>query len=73
MVPTSKVSALLQVVDALAIVALAHLFPDQAGHHALDPLLADDGVLGGLELVIVVVVDPVEGRGYLGLARQELG
>lgn len=65
-------TALLEVVDALTVVALSHLFSDEPGHHALDPLLADNGVLGGLELLVVVVIDAIEGRGYRGLSRQEL-
>lgn len=65
-------TALLEVVDALTVIALSHLFSDEPGHHALDPLLADNGVLGGLELLVVVVIDAIEGRGYCGLSRQEL-
>lgn len=64
-------AALLQVVDALPVVALAHLLADQARHHGLDPLLADDGILGGLESGVVVVVDAVEGGRNLGLLREE--
>lgn len=66
-------TAVLQVVDTLPAVALAHLLSNQARHHALDPLLADDGVLGGLELRVVVVVDAVKGGRHLGLLRQEHG
>lgn len=65
-------TALLEVVDALTVVALSHLFSDEPGHHALNPLLADNGVLGGLELLVVVVIDAIEGRRYGGLLRQKL-
>ena len=68
---TSQVSALLQVVDALSVVALAQLLPHQSRHHALHPLLSDHGVLRGLERFVVVVVDAVEGRGHRRLGRFE--
>ena len=60
-------------VDALAVVALAQLVTDQARHHAADPLLADDGVLGLLERDGVVVVDAVEGGRDGGLLGEEGG
>jgi hypothetical protein len=66
-------ATLLQVVDALTPVALAHLLAHEARHHALDPLLAYDGVLGGLESGLVIVVDTVEGRWYLWLLGEEEG
>jgi len=59
------------VVDALAQVALAQLLADQSHHHGADPLFPDDGVLGGLEGLVVVVVDPVEGGGDLRLLSLE--
>jgi hypothetical protein len=68
---TSEVSALLQVVHALSVVALAQLLPHQPRHHALHPLLSDHGILRGLERFVVVVVDAVEGRGYCGLRGLE--
>jgi hypothetical protein len=68
---TSQVAAVLQVVDALAQVALAQLLSDKAHHHGADPLFPDDGVLGGLEGLVVVVVHAVEGGGHLRLLRLE--
>ena len=59
---TPQVTALLQMVDTLPVVALAHLFPDQPCHHALYPLLADHSILCGLKSLVVVVVDAVKGR-----------
>ena len=53
--------ALLQMVDALFVVALAHLLPDQPRHHALHPLFPDDRVLCSLEGLVVIVVHSVEG------------
>ena len=69
---TSESTALLEVVDALAVVALAHLLSEQASHHALDPLLAQDGILGSLELQVVVVVDALECWRHRGLLHAEL-
>jgi hypothetical protein len=48
-------------IDALLPVAFAHLIAHQSRHHAPDPLLADDGVSGLLELSGIVVVDAVKG------------
>jgi hypothetical protein len=70
---TSEVSALLQVVDALSVVALAQLFPHQPRHHALHPLLSDHGILRGFERFVVIVVDAVEGWGDCGLGCLEHG
>lgn len=70
---TSQNCALLQMVHALLVVALAHLLPDQARHHALDPLLANNGILCGLERFVVVVVYAVEGGRDGGLRRLEHG
>ena len=58
-------------VDALPVVALAQLLADQPAHHDLHPLLADDGVLGLLEALVVFVVDAVKGRRDLRLLGQE--
>lgn len=57
---TSQVSALLQMVHTLAVIAFAHLLADQSRHHALHPLLPDDRVLCGLEGFVVVVVYAIE-------------
>lgn len=64
-------AAVLEVVDAFAGVALVQFLPDKAQHHGANPLLPDDGVLGGLEGLGVVVVDAVEGGRHLGLLRLE--
>jgi len=60
-------------IDSLRPVALAHLLAHQPRHHALDPLLADDGVLSFFEGDLVVVVDVVEGGGDGGLFGEEEG
>lgn len=70
-VHTSQMPALLQMVHALPPVALVHLVPHQSRHHALDPLLSDNGVLCRLESCVVIVVDALEGRSDLGLLRKE--
>lgn len=59
-------TALLQMVHAFLVVAPAHLLPNQTRHHALNPLFADDGILGGLERFVVVVIYAVEGGSDLG-------
>lgn len=64
-------AALLQVVDALPVVALAQLLPDEPSHHDLHPLLPDDGVLGLLEALVVIKVDPFEGWWHGRLLGQE--
>jgi len=61
------------VVDTLAVVALSELAADNTGHHALDPLLAQDSILGGLECFCVVVVDTVECRRDRRLLGQVCG
>jgi hypothetical protein len=58
---TSEVTTLLQVVDALSVVALAQLLPHQSRHHALHPLLSDHGILRRFKRFVVVVVHAVEG------------
>lgn len=69
---TSELAALLEVIDTLAVVASSHLLPEQARHHALHPLLTQDGILGRLELVVVVVVDALECRRDGGLLHAKL-
>jgi hypothetical protein len=64
-------STLLQMVDSLPPVALAHLLPHQPCHHALDPLLPDDRVLCGLEGCVVIVVDAIKGGSDLRLLCEE--
>ena len=67
-------TALLQVVDALAVVAFRHLLPHQSSHHDVDPLLADDGILRLLQSLVVIVVDAVEGgRDGRLLSQESLG
>lgn len=48
-------------VDPLSTITLAQFVTDEAAHHDLYPLLAEDGVLCGFERPVVVVVDAVEG------------
>lgn len=64
-------STLLQMIDAFSVVAFAQLLPDQAAHHDLHPLLPDDSILCLLQLLVVVVVDAVKGRGHGRLLGQE--
>lgn len=73
---TSQMSALLQMVHALAVIAFTHLLPDQPRHHALHPLLSDDRVLRRFQGLVVIVVDAVEGGwdgGFGGFERSGLG
>ena len=55
---------LLQMVHTFSSVAFAHLVAYQACHHALNPLLTDDRILGCFERPVVVVVYTVEGWWY---------
>lgn len=71
LVPTSQMSALLQMVHALPIIALGQLLPHQATHHNSDPLLADNGILGLLQALRIIVVDTVKGGRDGGLLGQE--
>lgn len=74
-------SAFLQVVHPLAVVAFAHFLADQPCHHALHPLLSNDGILCRLQSFVVIEVDTVKGgwdRGFggfegLGLWRRHDG
>lgn len=68
---TSQRTALLQMVDALPVVTLAQLLPDEPSHHDVHPLLPDDGVLGLLDALVVVEVDPFEGWWHGRLLGQE--
>ena len=70
-VPTSQMSALLQMVHALPVVALGQLLPHQTTHHNSDPLLADDGILGLLQALRIIVVDAVKGGRDGGLLGQK--
>ena len=58
-------------VDPFAIVTFAQLFPDQPGHHALNPLLANDGVLSSFQLICIVVVDPIKSGRHFGLLGEK--
>lgn len=64
-------ATLLEMIDALALVALAQLLADKPGHHAADPLFADDGVAGVVQGDVVFEVDAVVGRGHGGLFGEE--
>jgi hypothetical protein len=70
-VRTSQMATLLQMVDTLPPVAFAHLVPHQPRHHALDPLLPNNGILRSLERFVIVVVDALEGGSDLGLLREK--
>lgn len=59
---TSQFTAVFQVVNALAHVALAQFLSNESGLHGADPLFSDDGVFGGLEGLGVIVVNTVECR-----------
>lgn len=54
-------AAVLEMVNTLTVVAFAQLLADKSEHHGAHPLLADDGVLCGLEGLGVVEVDAIEG------------
>ena len=60
-------------IDPLPSIALPQLLSHQPRHHRLDPLLADDGVLGLFKAGRVVVIDVVEGGGDGGFAGEEKG
>lgn len=60
-------------VHSLAVIALPQLFPNDTGHHRLDPLLADDGVLGRFKGFVVGEVDALEGGWDLRLLGEERG
>lgn len=60
-------------VDTLSVVAFSKLLSGQSDHHALDPLLTKDRVLGGLERLGVVVVDSIESGGNGGLLGEKGG
>lgn len=64
---TSQMPTLLQMVYALLVVAFAHFLPDQPRHHALHPLLPDDGILCSFQRLVVVVVHAVKCWRDLGL------
>lgn len=69
---TPQMSAFLQMIHTLLVVALAHLLTDQSRHHALHPLLPDYRVLCSLERLVVIVVYAIEcGRdsGFRGFER----
>lgn len=70
---TSQSTTLLQVVNALARIALAQLLADQAGHHAAHPLLADNCIAGVVHGNVVFEVDTLVGRGHGGLLGEEGG
>lgn len=58
-------------VDALPVVTLAQLLPYEPSHHDVHPLLPDDGVLGLLDALVVIEVDPFEGWWHGRLLGQE--
>lgn len=71
---TSQMSAVLQMVHTLAGVAFVQFLASESKHHGADPLLANDGIFGGLEGLGIVVVHSVEGRRDLRLhALEALG
>ena len=70
---TSQMTAVLQMVHTLALVAFAQLITDQSSHHSSNPLFSNDRVLGGLESLGVGVVNAVESGSDGGLLSLELG
>lgn len=73
---TSQSSALLQMVNSLAVITLPHLFPNQSRHHTPDPLFPNNRILGLLQSSRIIVIDTVKGwrdRGFLGQKRSRLG
>lgn len=71
---TSQMAAVLQVVDSLPDIALAQFLANETGHHGADPLFPNDGILGSLEGLGVVVINAVERGGNRRLlALEELG
>lgn len=68
---TSQSPTLLQMINALPPITLAHLISDESRHHTAHPLLANDCILRFLERDLVVVVYAVEGRWDCWFAREE--
>ena len=69
-------AAVLEVVDTLTDVALVQLLANKSGHHSADPLFSNEGILGSLEGLGIIVVDAVEGGSdgrLLGLELLGLG
>lgn len=67
-------STLLQMINPLPPVTLAHLLPHQPRHHAPNPLLPNDSILCAFERSVVLVVDTIKGRRNLGLfGKEEFG
>lgn len=60
-------------VHARTVIAFAKLLADQASHHDLHPLLANDGVLSLLQPLVVIVIDAIEGGRDGRLLGQEGG
>lgn len=54
-------ATVLEVVHALTDIALAQLLAHKPGHHSTDPLFPNEGILGSLEGLGIIVVDAVEG------------
>lgn len=55
------------------VITLPQLFSYEPSHHGLDPLLANNGVLRGLEARRVIVIDAGERGGNGGFASEESG
>jgi hypothetical protein len=70
---TSEDTALLEVIHALARIALAQFLADKTGHHAAHPLLADDSITGVVDGDVVLEVDALEGWRDGGLFGEEGG
>lgn len=69
-------AAVLEVVDTLTDIALVQLLTNKSGHHSTDPLFSNEGILGSLEGLGIIVVDAVEGGSngrLLGLELLGLG
>lgn len=59
---TPQFPTLLEVVHALTCIALPQFLANKTGHHAADPLLADNSVAGIVDGDVVFVVHTLVGR-----------
>jgi hypothetical protein len=67
-------AAILEVVDSLPHIAFAQLLTDEPCHHGSNPLFPNDGVLGGFECSVVVVINSIESwRHFWLLGLEHLG
>ena len=61
-------------IDSLSGVTFSQFLPDQPSHHALDPLLPDNGILRSLQPWRIRIVYSFKGWGDFGFScEEELG